>query len=54
MQFNHIRDLARLSVPPVFIYDIWCILIFMITTMNSQYDLKLTQIDSTIIYMHAG
>ena len=28
MQLNHIRELARLPVPPVFIYDIWCILIF--------------------------
>ena len=28
MQLNHIRDLARLPVPPVVIYDIRCILIF--------------------------
>ena len=28
MQLNHILELARLPVPPVFIYDIRCILIF--------------------------
>ena len=28
MQLNYIRDLAHLSVPPVVIYDIWCIFIF--------------------------
>ena len=29
-------------------------LFFMITTMKSQYHIKFTQIDTTMIYMHAG
>ena len=50
----YIHALARLPVPPVFIYDIWCILIFYDHYHEQSISYKDHQIDSTIIYMHAG
>ena len=57
MQLNHIRDLARLPaclslLLSFMTFDAFLFLI--ITTMNSQYHIQFTQIDSTIIFMHAG
>ena len=53
MQLNQICDLAHLPVPPVVIYDIWCIFIFYDHYHEQPLSYKFTHIESTIIYMHA-